>query len=116
MVAPRAGTALLDMQEQAQLREEQAAAAGQLSRLTSAPLQALQRTASSALGRARSIAPAVRRPFPSWNRSSILTEIHLCHACSDHDTEGGNGRAGGAPGGGPRPRRGGRRGGDAAGR
>jgi hypothetical protein len=27
------------------------------------------------------IALAVSRPFPSWNRS-ILTEIYLCHACS----------------------------------
>jgi hypothetical protein len=27
---------------------------------------------------------AVRRAFPSWNRS-ILTEIYLCHACSCHE-------------------------------
>eukprot|EP01047_Picozoa_sp_COSAG01_P027867 COSAG01_NODE_1854_length_9053_cov_2.566499_3_plen_422_part_00 len=33
------------------------------------------------------------RPFPSWNRS-ILTEIYLCHACSYHEIEDGNGRAG----------------------
>jgi hypothetical protein len=35
----------------------------------------------------------VSRAFPSWKRS-ILTEIHLCHACSDHETEDGNARAG----------------------
>jgi hypothetical protein len=35
----------------------------------------------------------VSRPFPSWNRS-ILTEIYLCHACSCHEIEDGNGRAG----------------------
>jgi hypothetical protein len=35
----------------------------------------------------------VSRPFPSWNRS-ILTEIYLCHACSYHEIEDGNGRAG----------------------
>jgi hypothetical protein len=28
----------------------------------------------------------VSGPFPSWNRS-ILTEIYLCHACSDHEFE-----------------------------
>jgi hypothetical protein len=27
---------------------------------------------------------SVSRPFPSWNWS-ILTEIYLCHACSDHE-------------------------------
>jgi hypothetical protein len=32
----------------------------------------------------------VSRAFPSWNRS-ILTEIYLCHACSDHEIEDGNG-------------------------
>jgi hypothetical protein len=32
---------------------------------------------------------AVSRAFPSWNRS-ILTEISLCHACSDHEVEDGN--------------------------
>eukprot|EP01047_Picozoa_sp_COSAG01_P077177 COSAG01_NODE_13806_length_1532_cov_5.242149_1_plen_365_part_00 len=32
-------------------------------------------------------------PFPSWNRS-ILTEIYLCHTCSYHEIEDGNGRAG----------------------
>jgi hypothetical protein len=26
----------------------------------------------------------VSRPFPSWNWS-ILTDIYLCHACSDHE-------------------------------
>eukprot|EP01047_Picozoa_sp_COSAG01_P068908 COSAG01_NODE_10069_length_2256_cov_39.334261_2_plen_266_part_00 len=36
----------------------------------------------------------VSRAFLSWERS-IVTEIHLCHACSDHGVEGGNGRAGG---------------------
>jgi hypothetical protein len=36
---------------------------------------------------------AVSRVFPSWNRS-ILTEIYLCHACSDHDFEDGNARTG----------------------
>jgi hypothetical protein len=35
----------------------------------------------------------VSRAFPSWNRS-ILTEIYLCHACSYHEIEGGNTRAG----------------------
>eukprot|EP01047_Picozoa_sp_COSAG01_P008474 COSAG01_NODE_335_length_18690_cov_7.693185_2_plen_656_part_00 len=38
-------------------------------------------------------AEAVSRAFPSWNRS-ILTEIFLCHACSDQEIEDGNGRAG----------------------
>jgi hypothetical protein len=37
-------------------------------------------------------------PFPSWNRS-ILTDIYLCHACSYHEIEDGNG----APGGGGLP-------------
>jgi hypothetical protein len=32
----------------------------------------------------------VSRPFPSWNRP-ILTEIYLCHACSYHEIEDGNG-------------------------
>jgi hypothetical protein len=32
----------------------------------------------------------VSGPFPSWNRS-ILTEIYLCHACSCHEIEDGNG-------------------------
>jgi hypothetical protein len=36
------------------------------------------------------LARAVSRPFPSWNRST-LTEIYLCHACSDHEIEDGNG-------------------------
>jgi hypothetical protein len=35
----------------------------------------------------------VSRPFPSWSQS-ILTEIYLCHACSCHEIEDGNGRAG----------------------
>jgi hypothetical protein len=35
----------------------------------------------------------VSRPFSSWNRP-ILTEIYLCHACSCHEIEGGNGRTG----------------------
>jgi hypothetical protein len=35
----------------------------------------------------------VSRVFPSWNRS-ILTEIYLCHACSDHEIEDGNARTG----------------------
>eukprot|EP01047_Picozoa_sp_COSAG01_P012431 COSAG01_NODE_561_length_15460_cov_95.444307_3_plen_79_part_00 len=35
----------------------------------------------------------VSRAFPSWNRS-ILAEIYLCHACSDHETEDGNARVG----------------------
>jgi hypothetical protein len=34
-----------------------------------------------------------RRAVPSWNRS-MLTEIYLCHACSDHEIEDGNARAG----------------------
>jgi hypothetical protein len=29
-------------------------------------------------------AEAASAPFPSWIRS-ILTEVHLCHACSDHE-------------------------------
>eukprot|EP01047_Picozoa_sp_COSAG01_P009773 COSAG01_NODE_405_length_17466_cov_554.403697_5_plen_76_part_00 len=36
------------------------------------------------------VAPAssaqVSRPFPSWKRS-ILTEMYLCHACSDHEID-----------------------------
>jgi hypothetical protein len=36
----------------------------------------------------------VRRAFPSWKRS-ILTEIHLCHACSYQEIEdGGKSRSG----------------------
>jgi hypothetical protein len=35
----------------------------------------------------------VSRPFSSWNRP-MLTEIYLCHACSYHEIEDGNGRAG----------------------
>jgi hypothetical protein len=35
----------------------------------------------------------VSRAFPSWTRS-ILTEIYLCHACSDHVSEGGHAGAG----------------------
>jgi hypothetical protein len=38
-------------------------------------------------------AVTVSRPFPSWNRP-MLTEIYLWHACSDHEIEDGNGRAG----------------------
>eukprot|EP01047_Picozoa_sp_COSAG01_P028947 COSAG01_NODE_1965_length_8779_cov_5.132604_13_plen_136_part_00 len=34
------------------------------------------------------------RAFPSW-KQSILTEIFLCHACSYHETEDANARAGG---------------------
>eukprot|EP01047_Picozoa_sp_COSAG01_P065464 COSAG01_NODE_8849_length_2638_cov_1.501772_1_plen_78_part_10 len=33
------------------------------------------------------------RAFPSWKRS-ILAEIYLCHACSYHEIEVGNARAG----------------------
>eukprot|EP01049_Picozoa_sp_SAG25_P009583 SAG25_NODE_962_length_4542_cov_45.139545_3_plen_123_part_00 len=40
------------------------------------------------------------RPFPSWNRS-ILTEIYICHACSYHEINDGNGRAGAKDPGGP---------------
>jgi hypothetical protein len=36
---------------------------------------------------------AASRAFPSLTRS-ILTEIYLCHGCSYHDIEDGNGRAG----------------------
>jgi hypothetical protein len=35
----------------------------------------------------------VSQAFPSWKRS-ILTEIYLCHACSYHEIEDGNARAG----------------------
>jgi hypothetical protein len=38
-------------------------------------------------------AAGVSRPFSSWNRP-MLTEIYLCHACSYHEIEDGNGRAG----------------------
>eukprot|EP01047_Picozoa_sp_COSAG01_P028972 COSAG01_NODE_1968_length_8769_cov_5.768166_3_plen_67_part_00 len=30
----------------------------------------------------RLVGPVSRRAFPSWNNRSILTEIHLYHACS----------------------------------
>jgi hypothetical protein len=36
---------------------------------------------------------AVSRAFPSW-KQSMLTEIYLCHACSCHEVEDGNARAG----------------------
>jgi hypothetical protein len=39
----------------------------------------------------------VSRALPSWNRS-ILTEIYLCHARSDHEIEDGHGRTGAAGG------------------
>jgi hypothetical protein len=32
----------------------------------------------------------VSAPFPAWNRS-MLTEIYLCHACSDHESKDENG-------------------------
>jgi hypothetical protein len=35
----------------------------------------------------------VSRAFPSWTWS-ILAEIYLCHACSAHEIEDGNARAG----------------------
>jgi hypothetical protein len=35
----------------------------------------------------------VSAPFPSWNRSR-LAEIYLCHACSYHEIENGNGAPG----------------------
>jgi hypothetical protein len=38
----------------------------------------------------RCVVDAVSRPFPSWDRS-IWTEIYLCHACSYHEIEDGNG-------------------------
>eukprot|EP01047_Picozoa_sp_COSAG01_P031003 COSAG01_NODE_2182_length_8212_cov_7.046838_7_plen_79_part_00 len=37
----------------------------------------------------------VSRAFPSWNHRSMLTEIYLCHACSYRATEDGNGALGG---------------------
>eukprot|EP01047_Picozoa_sp_COSAG01_P024456 COSAG01_NODE_1511_length_10068_cov_7.643731_14_plen_251_part_00 len=40
--------------------------------------------------RSSTLTPMVSRPFPSWNRS-ILTEIYLCHTCSYHKIEDGNG-------------------------
>jgi hypothetical protein len=43
--------------------------------------------------RAEAAAEEASAPFPSWNRS-ILTEIYLCHACSGHESEGGNGAPG----------------------
>jgi hypothetical protein len=44
---------------------------------------------------------AASAPFPSWNRS-ILTEVYLCHACSDHVIEDGNGPPGAGDRGGGR--------------
>jgi hypothetical protein len=44
----------------------------------------------------RAGAQPVSRAFSSWNRS-ILTEIYPCHACSDHEFEDGNARAGTGP-------------------
>jgi hypothetical protein len=41
-------------------------------------------------------AAAASAPFPSWNRS-MLTEIYLCHACSYHEIEDGNGAPGHLP-------------------
>jgi hypothetical protein len=55
----------------------------------------LARTARRARHFARASAP-----FPSWSRS-ILPEIYLCHACSYHEIEDGNG-APGTPGAGRR--------------
>jgi hypothetical protein len=56
--------------------------------------------ASSLPGHAAAAAGAdyfVSRAFPSWNRS-ILTDIYLCQACSDHAIEHGNARIGGRVG------------------
>jgi hypothetical protein len=39
--------------------------------------------------------PGVSWALPSWDRS-MLTEIYLCHACSDHEIEDGNARTGAA--------------------
>jgi hypothetical protein len=43
-------------------------------------------------------ASLVSRAFPSCCTWSILAEIYLCHACSDHEVEDGNARATGAVG------------------
>jgi hypothetical protein len=48
---------------------------------------------SSLLLRRRAPPRWVSRAFPSWKRVT-LTEIYLCHACSDHEVEDGNARAG----------------------
>jgi hypothetical protein len=40
--------------------------------------------------RSSTLTPMVSRPFSSWNRS-ILTEIYICHTCSYHEIEDGNG-------------------------
>jgi hypothetical protein len=45
--------------------------------------------------RSRSYRP-VSRAFPSWNRT-VLTEIYLCHACSDDEFEDGIARIGRHP-------------------
>eukprot|EP01047_Picozoa_sp_COSAG01_P006703 COSAG01_NODE_246_length_20450_cov_195.166822_16_plen_81_part_00 len=50
-----------------------------LTRVDVAQVDVYRQTASS----------RVSRPFPSWKRS-ILAEIYLCDACSDHETEDGN--------------------------
>jgi hypothetical protein len=50
--------------------------------------------ASRAGGRRHPEMAAVGRAFPSWKRST-LTEIYLCHACSDHAIEDGHASTGG---------------------
>jgi hypothetical protein len=71
------------------------AAAGSSGRKATASRRARRQPPAQPLGSA-----AVSRPFPSWNRS-ILAEIYLCHACSNHDIEDGHGRAGARAGGAP---------------
>eukprot|EP01047_Picozoa_sp_COSAG01_P051262 COSAG01_NODE_5269_length_4369_cov_15.316159_2_plen_641_part_00 len=56
-----------------------------------------QEGGAGAAAAAATSAPAhlgnVGGPFSSWSRF-ILTEIYLCHACSDHEIEDGNGAPG----------------------
>eukprot|EP01047_Picozoa_sp_COSAG01_P016365 COSAG01_NODE_836_length_13206_cov_139.627375_18_plen_371_part_00 len=54
----------------------------------------LHRVGRAAAGGCRAHVGGVSAPFPSWDRS-ILTEIYLCHACSYHEIEDGNGAPGG---------------------
>jgi hypothetical protein len=60
--------------------------------LTPPPPGSSDRVCSVSLSWQR-LASTVSRAFPSWNRS-ILTEIYLCHACSDHEREDENARTG----------------------
>jgi hypothetical protein len=50
--------------------------------------------ARAKLREAKGIGMATQPVSPAFSSDSILTEIYLCHACSDHETVDGNARTG----------------------